>query len=52
MADTETQQSAELEEDVEGIRRALLEVGDDDGPGIPMEEVFDRLEAKFRALTV
>jgi hypothetical protein len=52
MANTETQQRAGLEDDVEGVRRALHEVDDDDGPGIPMDEVFDRLEAKFRSLTV
>jgi antitoxin ParD1/3/4 len=39
-----------LEEDVDGLRAAWQEAMEDDGPGIPMDEVFDRVEAKSRAM--
>lgn len=39
---------SEAEEDIEELRAAIQE-GIDSGPGIPADEVFDRLEAKFRA---
>ena len=38
------------EEDVEWLRQAVKEADKDEGPGVPMEEVMDRLEAKYRAL--
>ncbi len=36
-------------EDTEGLRREIQK-GIDSGPGIPADQVFDRLEAKYRAL--
>ncbi len=38
------------EADVERIREAVREADEMGGPYVPMEEVFDRLEAKFRKL--
>ena len=38
------------EEDVEWLRQAVKEADKDEGPGVPMEEVMDGLEAKYRAL--
>lgn len=41
----ETEQAAKLE-----ALRAAIAVGLASGPGIPADEVFDRLEAKYRAM--
>jgi len=40
------------EEDVEWLRQAVKEADEEEGPGVPMEEVMDRLEAKYRAIAV
>jgi Arc/MetJ-type ribon-helix-helix transcriptional regulator len=37
-------------EDIEWLRQAIKEADEDEGPGVPMEEVMDGLEAKYRAL--
>jgi len=49
---------ADLMEDREQLRQIQLEqlrqqirAGIDSGPGIPAEEVFDRLSAKYQAMT-
>ena len=49
---------ADLMEDREQLRQIQLEqfrqqirAGIDSGPGIPAEEVFDRLNAKYQAMT-
>ena len=49
---------ADFMEDLEQLRQIKLEqlrqqirVGIDSGPGIPAEEVFDRLNAKYQAMT-
>ncbi len=38
------------EADVERVREAVREADEMGGPYVPMDEVFDRLEAKFRKL--
>jgi antitoxin ParD1/3/4 len=35
---------------VDELRRLCQEVDDHPGPGVPMDEVFDRLEAKYKAM--
>ena len=41
---------ADLMEDREQLRQQIR-AGIDSGPGIPAEEVFDRLNAKYQAMT-
>jgi Arc/MetJ-type ribon-helix-helix transcriptional regulator len=40
----------ESEEYYSYVHKAVQEALADDSPGVPMDEVFDRLEAKFQAL--
>lgn len=42
-------EALQRQDDIETLRREVQK-GVDSGPGIPADEVFDRLEAKYRSL--
>lgn len=42
-------EALQRQDDIETLRREIQK-GVDSGPGIPADEVFDRLEAKYRSL--
>jgi antitoxin ParD1/3/4 len=50
LMDWSSRRSEGLVEDIEWLRQAVKEADEDEGPGVPMEEVMDRLEAKYRAI--
>jgi Arc/MetJ-type ribon-helix-helix transcriptional regulator len=50
LSDWTVSRALESEEYRKYVHAAVQEALNDNSPGVPMDEVFDRLEAKYRAL--